>query len=163
MAISVTTPACGKFGFILNATSADASGCEELKAAPGAGTSIIVDHLTINNGANAISITIGEGDTGGAVTTALLGPIAMAVNSSLQWNFRHGMALTAATSLTVDASGAGEFVFSSRARSNNKYTRVRRTACGGRRGNPKGVAGDQVVGVLIHEITATGRGNLPRS
>ncbi len=34
MAISVTTPSPGKAGWIINATSADASGCEELKAAP---------------------------------------------------------------------------------------------------------------------------------
>lgn len=107
MAIAVTTPSPGKFGFILNATSADASGTEELKAAPAAGTSIYLDHVTINSGA-AITITIGEGETGGAVTTGLLGPIAMAANTSLQFDFRHGgMKLTAATSLTVDASGAG--------------------------------------------------------
>jgi hypothetical protein len=91
----------------LNATSADASACEELKAAPDAGLSILVDHLTINNGANAISITIGEGETGGAVTTALIGPISFGANSSLQWDFPDGMVLTAATSLTVDGSGAG--------------------------------------------------------
>ena len=103
MAISITTPQPGKFGFIINATSADASGCEELKAAV-AGKSIIVDHLTINNGAGAQSITIGEGETGGAVTTALIGPIAMAANTSLQWSFPSGIVLTAATSLTVDSS-----------------------------------------------------------
>jgi hypothetical protein len=107
MAISITTPTPNKFGFILNATSADASGCEELKAAPAAGISIIVDHITINNGASAISITIGEGETTGAVTTALIGPIAMAANTSIQFDFHDGMVLTAATSLTVDASGAG--------------------------------------------------------
>ena len=111
MAITVTTPSAGKFGFILNGVSADASGCEELKAAPAAGLSIIVDHLTINNGANAIFITIGEGETGGAVTTALIGPIAMAANTSLQWDFISkflgGMALTPGTALTVDTSGAG--------------------------------------------------------
>lgn len=107
MAIAVTTPTPGKFGWIINATSADASACEELKAAPSAGTALIVDHLTINNGANAISITIGEGETGGAVTTAMIGPIAMAANTSLQFMFPSGMVLTAATSLTVDASGAG--------------------------------------------------------
>ena len=50
MAIAITTPQPGKFGWIINATSADASGCEELKAAPAAGLSIIVDHITINNG-----------------------------------------------------------------------------------------------------------------
>lgn len=108
MAISVTTPSPGKFGFILNATSADASGCEELKAAPGAGLSIIVDHLTVNSGA-AITITIGEGKTGAGVTTALIGPVSFAANQSLQWDFlKGGMKLTAATSLTVDASGAGD-------------------------------------------------------
>ncbi|HUV58951.1 MAG TPA: hypothetical protein VMW09_02445 [Desulfatiglandales bacterium] len=104
MGIAITTPAVGKFGFILNATSADVSGCEELKAAPAAGTSIVIDHLTINNGAGAQSITIGEGKTGAGVTTALIGPIAMAINTSIQWNFlRGGMVLTAATSLTVDS------------------------------------------------------------
>ncbi len=106
MAISVTTPSPNKAGFILNATSADASGCEELKAAV-AGKSIIVDHLTINSGA-AITITIGEGETTGAVTTALIGPVSFAANQSIQWNFFNGgVRLTAATSLTVDASGAG--------------------------------------------------------
>jgi len=121
MAITVTTPSPGRFGFILNAVSADASGCEELKAAPAAGTSIIVDHLTINCGASALLITIGEGETGGAVTAALIGPLAMAANSSLQFDFNdgffvHGMVLTAATSLTVDASGAGAVCIFARGR-----------------------------------------------
>jgi len=109
MAISVTTPTPGKFGWIINATSADASGCEELKAAPAAssGLAIAVDHLTINNGANAISITIGSGEAAGAVETALIGPVAMAANTSLQFMFPYGMILTAEKSLTVDASGAG--------------------------------------------------------
>lgn len=110
MAITVTTPAVGPAsfnGFIVNATSADASGCEELKAAPAAGISIMVDHITINNGASALSHTIGEGETTGAVTTALLGPVAMAANSSLQWDFYPPMKLTAATSLVIDSSGAG--------------------------------------------------------
>lgn len=117
MAISVTTPQSGKSGFILNATSADASGCEELKAAPAAGVSILVDHLTINNGANAISITIGEGETvPGSVDTALIGPVAMAANTSIQFDFPFGMKLTAATSLTVDASGAGAICIFARGR-----------------------------------------------
>ena len=104
MAISITTPQPGKFGFIINATSADVSGCEELKAAPAAGTSIIVDHITINNGAGAQSITIGQGKTGAGVTAALIGPITMAANTSLQWDFPSGIVLAAATSLTVDSS-----------------------------------------------------------
>jgi hypothetical protein len=107
MAISVTTPAA-KVGWILNATSADASGCEELKAAPTAssGLCIKVKSLTINS-AGAISITIGQGAAAGAVETALIGPIAFAANSSLQWDFNPPMELTKEKSLTVDASGAG--------------------------------------------------------
>jgi hypothetical protein len=105
MAISVTNPTVGKFGFILNATSADASGCEVLKAGA-AGQSIVVDHITINSGA-AITITIGEGETDSGVTTALIGPIAMAANSSIQWDFPSGFVLTAGAALTVDASAGG--------------------------------------------------------
>jgi len=104
MAIAITTPNPGKFGWIINATSADASGTEELKAAV-AGKQIIVDHVTINNGAGAQSITIGEGESGpGSVTTALIGPVAMAANTSLQFDFPSGMALSAATSLTIDST-----------------------------------------------------------
>jgi len=106
MAITVTSPA-SKVGFIVNGVSADASGCEELLAAPAAGLCIKIRHLTINNGANAISITLGQGETGGSVTTALIGPIAFAANTSLQWSFNPLMELTAATALTCDASGAG--------------------------------------------------------
>jgi hypothetical protein len=100
----ITTPTPGKFGWIINATCSDASGCEELKAAPAAGTAIIVDHITINNGAAGTqSITIGSGEAAGAVETALIGPIAMGLNSSVQWTFPYGMVLTAAKSLTVDS------------------------------------------------------------
>jgi len=110
MAISINTPASENFGWIINATSEDVSECEELVAAPPAGSSIIIDYLVINSAA-AITVTIGQGETAGAVTTALIGPISFAANQTLQLdlrNFRNGgLALTAATSLTVDASGAG--------------------------------------------------------
>jgi len=110
MAITVTTPTIGAGsqggGFILNGVSADASGCEELKAAV-TGKSIYVRQITINNGASALSHTIGEGETGGAVTAALIGPVAMAVNTSLQWNFNPPMKLAEATALVIDSSGAG--------------------------------------------------------
>lgn len=105
MSITVTSPA-SRVGFIKNAVSADASGCEEIIAATH-GKQIKIRHLTINNGANAISHTIGEGETGGAVTTALIGPIAMAANSSLQWDFNPPLELTANTALVIDSSGAG--------------------------------------------------------
>jgi hypothetical protein len=100
MAITVQNPEHGAMagnGFIINATSADASVCEELKAAPATGLSIFVDKLTINS-TLAISVTIGEGETTGAAA------------SSTQFDFSQvgGLKLTAATSLTVDASGAGD-------------------------------------------------------
>ncbi len=113
MAWTVTTPEHGPMagnGFIVNGVeTADASGCEVLKAAPATGLSIFIDHLVINNGANVISITIGEGEAAGAVVMPLIGPIAMAANSSLPFDFtsKGGMKLTAATLLAVDASGAG--------------------------------------------------------
>ncbi|MGA2332590.1 MAG: hypothetical protein ABSG75_12595 [Syntrophales bacterium] len=116
MAITVTSPQPGNFGFLINGVSADASGCEELKAAPGVGMLLIVDHITINNGANALSITIGQGVNAGAVETALIGPIAMAANTSLQFWFPHGMILSANKSLTVDASGAGPICIFARGR-----------------------------------------------
>jgi hypothetical protein len=117
MAITVTTPTPGKFGWLLNGVSADASGCEELKAAPAAGLSIVVDRLTINCGAAALSLTIGQGVAAGAVETALIGPIAMAANTSLPFDFGpYGMVLAAAKSLTVDASGAGAICVFARGR-----------------------------------------------
>lgn len=109
MAIVVTTPAVKTFGWILNATSADVSGCEELKAAPSAG-SIMIRHLTINS-TDAISITIGEGKNGAAVTTALLGPIAFAALETMQWTFNPMLKLTAATSLTIDGDAGNVCVF----------------------------------------------------
>jgi hypothetical protein len=118
MAISVTNPTPAGFGWIFNATSADASGCETLKAAVD-GKSILVDHLTISTGA-AITVTIGAGASAGAVETALIGPLAMAANSSMQWDFSawpcFGMRLAADKALTIDTSGAGAICVFARGR-----------------------------------------------
>jgi hypothetical protein len=118
MAISITTPQARKFGFIINATSADISGAEILKAAPAAGLSIIVDFICINNGAGAQGITIGEGINGAAVLTPLIGPCTMAANTSLQFDFSRegfavkGMALTPGLALTCDStSNTGVCIF----------------------------------------------------
>ena len=43
MAIAVTSPQAAGSGFILNATSADASGGEEILAAPATGVSIVIE------------------------------------------------------------------------------------------------------------------------
>ena len=109
MAISVTGPAARKSGFIKNATSADASGTEVIIAAGGAGVSHYLEHIVISSD-SAISITIGEGETAGAVTTALIGPITFAAGQVVPFPFTNrvrGLKMTANTSLTVDASGAG--------------------------------------------------------
>jgi hypothetical protein len=107
MAIAVTSPAAGKFGFFANGVSADASGVEELVAGV-AGKSIILDHLTISSD-SAISISVGEGETvPGTIDTVLLGAIPFAINQQMQWTFLNGgMKLTTAKALVVEASGAG--------------------------------------------------------
>ena len=109
MAIAVTSPQAVNSGFIKNATSADASGTEEIIAAPGAGISHNIEHIVISSD-SAISITIGEGETAGAVTTALIGPVTFAAGQTIAFPFvgrTQGLKLTANESLTVDASGAG--------------------------------------------------------
>lgn len=106
MAITVTTPTA-KNGFILNATSSDVSGCEELKAAE-VGKSIKVRHLTIsNNSVGTLAVTIGEDENAGAVKTALIGPISILTGQTMQWNFHPAMELAAGKALVVDADGAG--------------------------------------------------------
>jgi hypothetical protein len=103
MAFVNTDMQAGHFGWIRNGTCTDASGCEEFMAAV-PGKSIICDHITISNGAGAQSITIGEDENAGAVKKALIGPIAMAVNTSIQWGFPSGMVLAVNTALVVDSS-----------------------------------------------------------
>jgi hypothetical protein len=105
MAITLKTNKVGNFGFIANGNSADLSGCETLAAAV-TGKSIVIERLTITSGA-AINVSVGEGETGGAITTTLLGPFYMAANSRIDMPFPRGVKLTAATALTADASGAG--------------------------------------------------------
>jgi hypothetical protein len=106
MAITVTSPKAATFGFIKNANSADASACEEIIAAPGAGVSFHISKVTISSD-SAISVTLGEGETAGAVTTALLGPVTFAAGQCIDWVFNPPLVTTANKSLTVDAGGAG--------------------------------------------------------
>jgi len=109
MAISVQSPGVAGSGFIKNATSADASACEEIIAAPAAGISHYIEKVKITSDA-AITVTIGAGETAGAVTTALIGPVSFAANQTISWEFSgrsKALKVTAATSLTVDSSGAG--------------------------------------------------------
>jgi hypothetical protein len=104
MAIAITTPGV-KQGFIINATSANVSGCEVLKAAV-ADKKIKIRHLTVNS-TSAIAITIGEGETASAVDAALIGPLEFGALETKQWDFHPPMELTTNTLLSVDADGAG--------------------------------------------------------
>ena len=109
MAVTITSPQAAKSGWIKNATSADASGCEVILAAPAAGTSIVVEHVVISSD-SAISITLGEGETSSAVDTALIGPVTFAAGQTISFPMTgrtQGMVLTSAKALTVGASGAG--------------------------------------------------------
>lgn len=92
-------------GFIVNANSADYSGCEELKAAV-TGKSIHIERVFISSD-TALNITIGAGETGGAVTGIILGPVYFAANTSREFVFTKPIKLDAAVALTCDASGAG--------------------------------------------------------
>lgn len=108
MAIAANETQVQKKGFVINATSADLSGTEELKAAPGAGKFIHVTSIDVVTAAT-ITVTIGAGETGGAVTTAILGPSIAFTAALVPWRtqFIPAIKLAANTALTVDASGAG--------------------------------------------------------
>lgn len=110
MAITVTTntpdEAAQQGAWSVQGTSADASGCEELKAAPGAGISHYLDSIVLTAAAS-INVTIGAGEAAGAVETTVFGPVYLSANVPFVYVFRRPLKLTANKSLTVDASGAG--------------------------------------------------------
>jgi len=109
-AISVTAAKWNHLGGItpwqINASSADASGCEEIVAAPGAGYHLCITRLTIGIGA-AITVTVGSGEAASTVEGDKIGPIGGAAGT-YTLDFRDApVILTANKSLTFDASGAG--------------------------------------------------------
>lgn len=90
----------------INASSADASGCEEIKAAPGAGYQHCISRLIIGIG-GAITVNIGSGEAANACETVLLGAIGGAAGT-YQIDLRdRPIVLADNKSLTVDASGGG--------------------------------------------------------
>lgn len=106
MAITLDTTGCDRMGFVANGYSADWSGCEQIVAAV-TGKSIYIERVYISSGA-AITLTLGAGETGGAVTNELIGPIYMAANSTAAFDyFGRPIKVTAATALVADGSGAG--------------------------------------------------------
>ena len=105
MGITLNTNQVAMAGFAVVGYSANASLCEELVAAPGPGKSIILQHVTISNGADgAQSITIGAGEAANDVEAIILGPFAMGVSTQIQFNFYDGgISLPENKSLTVDS------------------------------------------------------------
>jgi hypothetical protein len=91
----------------VNATSADASGCEEIVATPGTGYHLVISRLIIYIGA-AITVTVGSGETGpGSVEGDKIGPLGGAAGTYVLDVREHPVLLTANKSLTFDASGPG--------------------------------------------------------
>ena len=105
MAIAITSPQADTWGFIKNCTSANASGGEVILAGT-AGTKIKVKHLTMNNlTAGALSFTLEDEGT------ALIGPVSIGANSSLQWDFNPMMALRTDKDLEITADSGNVCIF----------------------------------------------------
>lgn len=105
-AITAVSPSRTTSGWIVDATSANLSGCESLVAAV-SDKSIVVDYMIINTD-TALNVTVGEGETASAVTTVKSGPWYLPANGFIIVPMPPGgMKLTASTALTIDASGAG--------------------------------------------------------
>lgn len=104
MAITLTTNNVQGAGFIANGYSADWSGCETIVAAV-SGKSIYIERIYINS-EGADTFTFGAGETGGAVTATILGPIYSPGYLLLEMVFTRPLVVTASTALVIDAAGA---------------------------------------------------------
>jgi hypothetical protein len=107
MAKTLTELTPATLGFINNANSADFSGTEELVPAVTAKSHYITALLI--SCVSAINVTIGAGETGGAVTAVLLGPFyfAATAGSPINLQFSPPIKVDAATAIVADASGGG--------------------------------------------------------
>lgn len=107
MAITKTSTKVAGHGWMVSATSADLSTTEELRAAPASGVSIYLEYISINS-ATAHTVTIGEGETTDNVTTVIVQPVTFTTGGGqYEIHFTRPLKLTAATSLTADASVIG--------------------------------------------------------
>jgi len=107
MAITATSLNPSTEGFIVNATSADASGAETIKAAGGAGVNHYLECVSINC-ASAVTVTVGSGETASAVDTAIVGPVTFtAEGGQYVIYFNRPVKVDANTAITCDASGSG--------------------------------------------------------
>ena len=102
-AVTLTNSGTSTYGWIFNAVSDDITGCEVIKAKPGAGANLILDSITINSRYNA-AVVIGEGETSSAVTTVLFGPVWMTSGDTATFVFPKGLRLNANSAMTADVT-----------------------------------------------------------
>ena len=103
MAFTLTALQPATSGFIQNITG-DLSGAEAILAAV-TGKSIIVESLTIYT-VDGETVTVGAGETTGAVTSVVTGPLDTG-GTAVHITYPRGVKLATATALTVDSSGVG--------------------------------------------------------
>lgn len=111
MAITLTTNNVSGAGFIANGYSADWSGCETIVAGV-AGKSIYIEMICINvqeaNEQVSLNFTFGAGETAGAVTATVLGPLICSADIVEKFVFSRPLPIAVATDLVVDATTAGK-------------------------------------------------------
>jgi len=102
MAFISTALQPGTYGFTQLITG-DVSACEEILAAPGAGKFIVLETLAIYCLTTKV-VTVGAGETDGAVSSPILGPL-QTDSTMIQLIFPRGIRLAANTALTIDSDG----------------------------------------------------------
>tara|TARA_Y100000310_G_scaffold344956_1_gene460763 strand:+ start:11449 stop:11805 length:357 start_codon:yes stop_codon:yes gene_type:complete len=107
MATTKTNLNLAKAGWAVNLDSDDVSAGVEIKAAPASGN-LYLEYVSINTN-SAINITIGSGITGGAVDTAIVGPVEFTTSGGqYAMHFTRPIKIDATTELSIDASAGGQ-------------------------------------------------------
>jgi hypothetical protein len=121
MAINVVTMTVprkdrsGRTPFCLSFDSADLSGCETILLLPTGASGIYLESILLLSTAS-ITVTVGDGDGGTAVTAAVIGPITfnrdvgtpdVEVAPAVMFEYKFKREILFGTSIAIDASGAG--------------------------------------------------------
>jgi hypothetical protein len=105
--ITLKKPPLDSKKFEVHFASTDLSGCEEILAAESGKCHYIQEIILFC--ASAITISIGGGETTGALTATYLGPLPFAATSS-QYKIKfpdEALVVALSTAICIDASGAG--------------------------------------------------------
>ena len=121
MAINVVTATVprkdrsGRTPFCKHFDSADLSGCEQIMTMPSGASGIYLERLIIAS-TEAITVTLGDGETSSALTTDVLGPITLnrdigtpdvEVAPAVIFDVNFLRELLFSVDLSIDASGSG--------------------------------------------------------